>query len=481
MGELKELILEVLEKYNITQKELCNILEVSEASLKRLKGTLPYGNVSGELKQSVQEHLEQLLESDNAIEKREGQTERKPKYVEDGENIIIYYGGNKEVVITKDILRDIKNYYCTGKFTVGETALKFGLLDEEFFAIKTAFGIVKRSFPYLEEDLDKFSPEELAEKTRIEKKRLYFQKLEQGKYKDQERELKKHHQDSFLMNKLIDNLNLIERNPVKVVHRDFATDEYQGVMQLSDLHFGTKVDLLENQYSTNIAQERLEKLFAIAIDTFNKYDISKVSIMFTGDMSNVMIHKDKEMAQESARTVAMLKLSDILAQLINDLVEKGFKVEISGILGNESRLADEFSSIDRFSVDSMDFVLHQMLKLRLSNNKGLTFVNECDRLSDVVKVQDKNFLLIHGDTIKGDINKAINYLKLKHMEKGIKIDYVLFGHIHDPLVSCGYARSGALVGADSYSSHKLNIPISHVSQNIGVVSSRGINITPIKL
>jgi len=481
LGELKELILEVLEKYNITQKELCNILEVSEASLKRLKGTLPYGNVSGELKQSVQEHLEQLLESDNAIEKREGQTERKPKYVEDGENIIIYYGGNKEVVITKDILRDIKNYYCTGKFTVGETALKFGLLDEEFFAIKTAFGIVKRSFPYLEEDLDKFSPEELAEKTRIEKKRLYFQKLEQGKYKDQERELKKHHQDSFLMNKLIDNLNLIERNPVKVVHRDFATDEYQGVMQLSDLHFGTKVDLLENQYSTNIAQERLEKLFAIAIDTFNKYDISKVSIMFTGDMSNVMIHKDKEMAQESARTVAMLKLSDILAQLINDLVEKGFKVEISGILGNESRLADEFSSIDRFSVDSMDFVLHQMLKLRLSNNKGLTFVNECDRLSDVVKVQDKNFLLIHGDTIKGDINKAINYLKLKHMEKGIKIDYVLFGHIHDPLVSCGYARSGALVGADSYSSHKLNIPISHVSQNIGVVSSRGINITPIKL
>lgn len=481
MGELKELILEVLEKYNITQKELCNILEVSEASLKRLKGTLPYGNVSGELEQSVQEHLEQLLESDNAIEKREGQTERKPKYVEDGENIIIYYGGNKEVVITKDILRDIKNYYCTGKFTVGETALKFGLLDEEFFAIKTAFGIVKRSFPYLEEDLDKFSPEELAEKTRIEKKRLYFQKLEQGKYKDQERELKKHHQDSFLMNKLIDNLNLIERNPVKVVHRDFATDEYQGVMQLSDLHFGTKVDLLENKYSTNIAQERLEKLFAIAIGTFNKYDISKVSIMFTGDMSNVMIHKDKEMAQESARTVAMLKLSDILAQLINDLVEKGFKVEISGILGNESRLADEFSSIDRFSVDSMDFVLHQMLKLRLSNNKGLTFVNECDRLSDVVKVQDKNFLLIHGDTIKGDINKAINYLKLKHMEKGIKIDYVLFGHIHDPLVSCGYARSGALVGADSYSSHKLNIPISHVSQNIGVVSSRGINITPIKL
>lgn len=481
MGELKDLILQVLEKYDITQKELCTMLDISEASLKRLKGTLPYGNVSETLKNDVQEKLECMMNSEEPIVKRQGKVERKPKYVENGENIIVYYGGDKEVIITKDILRGIKNYYCTGKFTVGETALHFNLLDEEFYAIKTAFKIVKRSFPYLDEDLDEKTPETLAEKTRIEKKRLYFQRLEQGKYKDQERELKKHHKDSFLMDKLIENLKLKEANPIRVVRRDFATTENQGVMQISDLHFGTKVELFENKYSKEIAKERLEKLFAIAIDKFNKYDIEKVSIMFTGDMSNVLIHKDKEKAQESARTVAMLELSDILAQLINNMVEKGFVIEVSGILGNESRLSDEFSSIDKVSVDSMDYVLYQMLRLRLMNNVGVVFVNNCDKLSDIIQVQGKNILLIHGDTIRGDINKSVNFLKLKYLEKGVRVDYVLFGHIHEPLIACGWARSGALVGADSYSSHKLNIPISHISQNIGIVTKENINFTPINL
>jgi len=471
---------------DISQNKLADLLEVSEPTLKRLKGSLR-GKVSTQTRELVRTRLNQLIEdnkdniSDKPIEKV-GKVERKPKYRLKGDTYIIYYGKNK-VKVNKDKLKEIRMHYCTGKFTIEQTALEFNLLREELIAIKTAFGFVKSSIPYSDEDIDNNEVEDLVEIARIKKKKLYFKTLDENKVKDMERELKKFNTQDYFLRELLKEIREIKPlDSIKFVEVKEENNETEGFIHLTDFHYGSNIDIIGNQYNPTIADSRILELFNKSEEVFRNMNISKITILFTGDMSNVMIHKDKQLSQSKSRAVNMVHLSNTLSDAIrSNFIKKGYKVSIGGILGNESRLSDEFSAIDKWATDSFDYIMYQMLKMKLSDTPNITFINDCDKLQEVVRVGNVNIALLHGDNIKGDITKAVNEIKLKWFYRDIKVDYALFGHIHSTLITNAYARGGSLVGGDSYSEHKLNISKSYPSQNIGWVNGNKIYITPVTL
>ena len=477
---MQDLIRRVLEQEGISQVELAEKIGVSPATLKRLKGAL-CGNVSDYMKEHVRTQLLEILGT--PVVKRQGKTEKTPKFVEINGIFTITYGSNKEIKLSKDKLRAIKHYYCTGKFTLNQTALKFGLLREELYAIKTAFKFVKTDIPFLDEDFDNNSVDDLAEKQRIEKKRLFNEKLENKKYEDMEKRLKKYDTENFFLQKVLDSIKDIEpldveKDKWKVVNTGY--DRQKGIIHLTDFHFGSNIKVMGNAYNKKIAKERIYRLFEESISFFKKNNIEEVYILFTGDMSNVLLHRDKQLAQMGSRAKDMVELADFLARCIN-YYTKTMVFNVAGVLGNESRLSDEFSGIDEWASDSYDYIMYQMLKAKLSNNKRVDFINECDTLETIIQINNCNIALLHGDTLKGNINKAVNNINIKWLSQGFNNLYVLFGHIHDTLITNSYARGGGLVGADSYSEHKLNIPISYPSQNIGIVNEDNVIMLPIKL
>ena len=61
------------------------------------------------------------------------------------------------------------------------------------------------------------------------------------------------------------------------------------------------------------------------------------------------------------------------------------------------------------------------------------------------------------------------------------IDYVIFGHLHETLITPTYARSGSLVGADEFAYNGLNISGSVASQNIYLITPNEIRAMAIKV
>jgi hypothetical protein len=88
--------------------------------------------------------------------------------------------------------------------------------------------------------------------------------------------------------------------------------------------------------------------------------------------------------------------------------------------------------------------------------------------------------MLHGQQMNSNISKQSQQIKGKYSDKNIKIDYIIFGHIHECLIADFYARSSSLCGANAYSDYSLQLT-SRASQNIHFVSKDGINTMKVDL
>ena len=105
-------------------------------------------------------------------------------------------------------------------------------------------------------------------------------------------------------------------------------------------------------------------------------------------------------------------------------------------------------------------------------------------LETVVDVAGKHILLIHGNghgfaSKTGNLESAYQKLKAKYSGLGVKIDYMLCGHIHSAYVSDWFARSSGLPGNNHYSEKALGLD-GRASQNCLVIHKNG-NIDSIKV
>ena len=120
-----------------------------------------------------------------------------------------------------------------------------------------------------------------------------------------------------------------------------------------------------------------------------------------------------------------------------------------------------------------------MLSVRFEDSP-IKFIHG-DPLEQVVNVGGANVLLLHGHSLKKTINLNDVVTKLigKYASRNVRIDYVLFGHIHEASIGDIYSRSSSLVGANAYSEFGMNV-VSRASQNLFVIDSRA-NISGLKV
>jgi hypothetical protein len=109
------------------------------------------------------------------------------------------------------------------------------------------------------------------------------------------------------------------------------------------------------------------------------------------------------------------------------------------------------------------------------NSRGIVFLNHPIQ-EHVVKVLNKNILIIHGQSIKnGNVTTQIQKIKTKWTDHvGEKIDYVIWGHYHAAQITDLHARCGSLCGGNDYSDHGLQLS-TRASQNVYIVRKDGIN------
>ncbi len=286
------------------------------------------------------------------------------------------------------------------------------------------------------------------------------------KFQDLNRiERKAFREDSRQENALIEYnseiIKLLKRESLKTkLSKKKHNSEAAIVCQLADLHLNELVELESNKYDFDIASKRLQK-YAYKVKEYVKFHkANKVLIAITGDLINSDRRLDEKLSMATNRAKATFLGVHLLKYFILDINEIA-EVQVCCVTGNESRVNFELGFVDMVASDNYDFSIFEMLRLLLPD---INFLRG-DALELVVEINGKNMLVIHGHQLgKMDTNQVGKVIS-KYSAKGVIIDFIICGHLHETMIRDNIARSASLVGSNAYSENALNLA-GTAAQNI---------------
>ena len=248
------------------------------------------------------------------------------------------------------------------------------------------------------------------------------------------------------------------------------TSKACGVLQLSDIHANELVDLKHNKYDFNVMSKRCKYFVKRAITYFKSQNISNILIAMTGDLLNSDRRLDELLSMATNRAKATFLAVDIFQQIILELNEH-FNVSVAAVTGNESRVKQEWGWSKMLASDNYDFTIFKTLEYIFKDSK-VNFING-DPSELVVEVAGQNLLLLHGNgAIKSGLSKSVTKIMGRYTARGTKIDYCIFGHVHEASISDIYSRSSSMVGSNDYSEKGLGLA-GRASQNCYIFYENG--------
>ena len=286
------------------------------------------------------------------------------------------------------------------------------------------------------------------------------------KFQDLNRiERKSFREDSRQENALIEYnteiIKLLKKESLKTkLSKKKHNTEAAIVVQIADTHFNELVELESNKYDFDIASKRLQK-YAYKVKEYVKFHkANKVLIAITGDLINSDRRLDELMAAATNRAMATFLGVHLLKHFILDINEIA-EVQVCCVTGNESRVNQELGWVNLVSSDNYDFTIFEMLRLLLPD---INFLRG-DALELVVEINGKNMLVIHGHQLSKMDSNVVGKVISKYSAKGVIIDFIICGHLHETMIRDNIARSASLVGSNAYSENALNLS-GTAAQNI---------------
>lgn len=258
-----------------------------------------------------------------------------------------------------------------------------------------------------------------------------------------------------------------------------SVEQNVGVLQISDTHFNELVNLPENKFDFTIAAKRLQKFIYNAKRIFRAYGVNHVMVCLTGDLLNSDRRLDELLQMATNRSNATFLAVEVLVNAILDINED-FNVTCASVSGNESRVSGkEVGWVTQVATDTYDTTIHNILSYIFKDKEGVEVILHSP-LEKVVEIKGKNLLLIHGHQFRGKLDSKLSDKIRQYAQKGIVIDFVIFGHLHEARIGDLYARSSSIVGANAYSENALGLT-SKASQNVHIFTDTDIHSMKVDL
>lgn len=268
---------------------------------------------------------------------------------------------------------------------------------------------------------------------------------------------------------LINQLEIIGKQ-LKIPEPVVSKNGTVALVQLSDTHFNELVDLPNNTYDFYVAAKRMQKYANEVKKYCSVNNVNKIVLGITGDLINSDRRLDEKLSMSTNRTKATLLAVELIKYFIIDLSIVA-PIDVAFVTGNESRVNDEWGMTDLVVSDNYDVLIFNMLRVLFKEHKNIRFI-ESNPVETVLTVNGKNILMLHGTTLGMDSQKRVQQVIGKYSAKGVTIDYTIFGHIHFANITDLYARSGSLVGNNTYSDYGINL-VTKASQNVHFIDQFG--------
>jgi hypothetical protein len=384
---------------------------------------------------------------------RVGANEVKPEAHDKGEYYLVV-GRNQSIEITKDNLRRLKELYCLMKMTINEVCLELNIPRDEFYLIKTAFGITKDDVPVIDEELENL--DEAVEKTLQQKKRLFKVKLQHKEIKDTQKELTKYKTREYWLDKIreiADEIKPLEFTG-EVVE---AKTNNQGLLCLADWHTGMKVANYWNVYNSDVLRKRAKELVRKTLYDARLYNICRVHVFNLGDLVHGLIHTSTRVEAEFDVAQQIRVAIDILSGLLVELSNNIREVVFYSTYGNHSR----FTSNKKDALDNENFelLLPLMLGKLFAEFPNIKYVpNEVDEQWIVADICGHVIIGTHGD--RDPIKKSPSNITMMY-KKPYKV-FCGHGHRVEELTEHGVNAKmvGSMCGVETYAKdlRKTSVP-----------------------
>lgn len=296
----------------------------------------------------------------------------------------------------------------------------------------------------------------------LDMKRIEFQK-ERQKFFDQRREYGKLVTESGRFEHLCDTLRAAAQNldntigQLTFAHEPRFADagDNEGVLVLSDWHYGMVTDNAFNKYNTEICKSRVQNLVDMAAQRLLLHRCHRLHVVVLGDLVNGGIHTSARVASEELVCDQIMAVSEILAQAINELSQYVEETVVYVTYGNHGRTIP--NKKDNIHRDNLERLIPWWLKLRLQGNDSVTMADDSGTEFLFINAAGHDICASHGDldTVKTS-PRLLSTLFFKRFGKDI--EYILLGdkHHRESFEELGVTAiiCGALCGSDDYANGK---------------------------
>ena len=260
--------------------------------------------------------------------------------------------------------------------------------------------------------------------------------------------------------------NLLNIEPFHMVP---STPEKAGILCLSDVHYGIAFKNFLNEYSPEIARQRLSKLVTETIRIGVKEGIKTLYFANLGDLIAGMIHLQIRLESRENVVQQTMHIAEILAEMLATLANY-FTIEYYDCLDNHSRIdSNKETSV---AMESYTYFIPWYLKSRLENHPNIC-IHSALIDDDIMKftVLGHKVIGVHGHR-----DKPANIVKeLTCLTRDI-YDLAIMGHRHhfsaDEQQGTVVVSNGSLMGTDDYAKD-LRVS-SRATQNLIIATQENV-------
>ena len=245
----------------------------------------------------------------------------------------------------------------------------------------------------------------------------------------------------------------------------------EGIVMLSDWHYGIEVDTFLNRFNLTICKDRVQKLLVEAKEYFAHNPVNKIYVVNLGDLIAGRIHSTIRLQSRIDTVTQCLEVSEMLAEFLNELSECA-PIEYYDCLDNHSRV--EPNKSESLDLESLARIIPWHLNFRFKDNDTVN-INRNLLDEDIITFTAMNGKYtiggVHGH--KDKPSKVVDGLTL--MTK-INFDLILCAHYHhfaaDEKNETLVLSNGTLMGTDKYA---MDLRLtSKPSQNIVLIDKNSV-------
>lgn len=244
-------------------------------------------------------------------------------------------------------------------------------------------------------------------------------------------------------------------------------DDKRMIACLSDIHYGSVVDIEGRLYNTDLSEKIILEYADKLISLGKKENVSIIDVVNLGDLvEHSNMRPQNTYSVEKLLNEQVTEVTDIIISFLTKL-SKHFKITYSAIAGNHDRMVGNKNNalFGEHIVSISNKIIETFIKYREEGN--IEYI-PTESYHHVISTKGKNFLFVHGDTTP---LKKDSVLAEQSALLDINFDAIVGGHIHHftmrEVADDKYVTTfGSIKGTDDFS---LKVIHSSASRSQGVI------------